>query len=161
MSRAIQKQYIETVKGWHWDQSMVTFALYRPINNRSKMVANQESLQVIFYPCVASHDAYTRHSVASSLEGEDGHLIHPRNRSSILKGCTTPQRSLGSNYIHQRSLCNLYSWKPKPNPEVQYSNGETMSCLYTQVFLPSGIYIVHMFDKVFFCASGLLEYHGN
>lgn len=67
--------------------------MYRPINNRSKMVANQESLQVIFYPCVASHDAYTRHSVASSLEGEDGHLIHPRNRSSILKGCTTQQRS--------------------------------------------------------------------
>jgi hypothetical protein len=36
-----------------------------------------------------------------------------------------------------------------------------MSCLYTQVFLPSGIYIVHMSDKVFFYTSGLLEYHGN
>ena len=36
-----------------------------------------------------------------------------------------------------------------------------MWCLYTQVFLPYGIYIVHMSDKVFFYTSGLLEYHGN
>jgi hypothetical protein len=120
----IRLAHVESnLKTIHWDSKRMALGL---VNGNVRLVsAYQQPLQngcqlgvAASYLLPMCSVAWCIHKALSCIQSwGGGWAFDPSTQQKFHpEGLYNTTEKLGSNYIHQRSLCNLYSWKP--NPEV-------------------------------------------